>query len=780
MQLFQVNLRFLLLCIVVMVASCTLNSAVPAPEEQADTFMNEGLNQFKRGHFEMALENWQQAANFYAQSKKINLYINVLLKLAEGYQRLGHYQKAESKLQMALQQAQNSHDEKQKAKVLGSLGQLGYVMGKLKKAQTYLNESIQLAQQTQQGLLQAWGLLHLGQIFAAQQDYQTAQTKFRQSIQLAQHQPGLALKGLMNQIRVWLQMGNTQKAATQLASLWSQLQQLPENHEKAYLLLKLSELVGQLKAAKINFGLQAQFLNAALRTAKAINDQYSFSQANGALGSLYKQANQYDNALRLTRLARIAAEQVDAKRLLYRWEWQIGKLLNAQGKIEPAIIAYQSAKNALDKLKSVPQEPQNACQTPMHYPDFKNEIEPFLLEWADLLLQHAKLVDYKRQQKIRDDARQVIESLKEKEIQDYFESQCATKLLGKSRKIDEIGENTAVLYPIILENRIELLLSLPSKKIEQFSQAVTKTQIKETVTRLRTELKTNWLESDYLKDAQQLYQWLIEPIVSTLEKEQVTTLVVVPEHYLRTIPLSVLYDNEKQEFLVQQYALAITTGVTLTAPNANTLANKNIPVLSSGLTQVIPGIKAQRFKALRLAETELEEIQAYYPNQKSLTGTNFTIENLYQNLKNAPSQLLHISSHAQFTSDSKRAFIVTYNDFLTLDKLENIIKTSKYRKDNPLELLTLNACETATGDERAALGLSGIALKAGARSAVATLWPVYDDAATNFTLEFYKHLKSGLSKAQALQKVQKIFLTPQSKYKHPHYWAAFILIGNWL
>lgn len=114
-----------------------------------------------------------------------------------------------------------------------------------------------------------------------------------------------------------------------------------------------------------------------------------------------------------------------------------------------------------------------------------------------------------------------------------------------------------------------------------------------------------------------------------------------------------------------------------------------------------------------------------------------------------------------------------------MDALEQLLRPSVLR-DQPVELITLSACETAAGDDRAALGLAGIAIKAGARSASATLWPVADDAAARVATEFYRGLSDPeLSKAEALRRAQ-VALLNEPKHDHPFFWAPFLLIGNWL
>jgi len=142
--------------------------------------------------------------------------------------------------------------------------------------------------------------------------------------------------------------------------------------------------------------------------------------------------------------------------------------------------------------------------------------------------------------------------------------------------------------------------------------------------------------------------------------------------------------------------------------------------------------------------------------------------------------IVHIASHGHFDSDAAKTFVLTYDGKLSLDELERMIRPSQIR-DKPVELLTLSACQTAAGDDRAALGLAGIAVKAGARSAFATLWFVDDEASTMLVGDFYSDLHNlpGISKAKALQKAQ-VKLLADPRYGHPCYWAPYLIIGNWL
>jgi CHAT domain-containing protein len=274
---------------------------------------------------------------------------------------------------------------------------------------------------------------------------------------------------------------------------------------------------------------------------------------------------------------------------------------------------------------------------------------------------------------------------------------------------------------------------------------------------------------EYLPYAQQLYTWLIRPIEAALAGAPVDTLVFVPDGPLRTIPMAALHDGE--HFLIHKYAVAITPGLNLTDPRP--LAITQAKVLALGLSQPVQG-----FSALPNVPEEIRSIHRLYGGEALLDQT-FLLAGAAATMEEHAFNIVHVASHGQFRSDVKQTFLLTFDGKLTLDRLEEIIGLFRYRNE-PLELLTLSACQTAAGDDRAALGLAGVAVKAGARSALATLWYINDQASSELITEFYRQLQQpGTSRAVALQRAQLTILS-NPYYTHPSYWAPFLLINNWL
>ena len=123
--------------------------------------------------------------------------------------------------------------------------------------------------------------------------------------------------------------------------------------------------------------------------------------------------------------------------------------------------------------------------------------------------------------------------------------------------------------------------------------------------------------------------------------------------------------------------------------------------------------------------------------------------------------------------------MLTFDGRLSMAELSQLLRSGRYG-EQPVELLMLSACETAAGNERAALGLAGVAVRSGARSAMGSLWPVSDEATADLVVDFYRSMgETGVSKARALQTAQNR-LRKQPQFGHPFYWAPFLLINNWL
>lgn len=246
-------------------------------------------------------------------------------------------------------------------------------------------------------------------------------------------------------------------------------------------------------------------------------------------------------------------------------------------------------------------------------------------------------------------------------------------------------------------------------------------------------------------------------------------MVFVPDGPLGTVPMAALHDGH--QFLISRYQIAVTPSLSLTDPRP--IKQEGARLLSMGMTQAVQG-----FPGLPYVGDELRDIGQLFPGPVLLNG-DFRLANMEMELKNEPFSMVHIASHGQFDGNVSESFLLAYDERFSMDRLSEYVGLFRFR-DEPLDLLVLSACETAAGDDRAALGLAGVAVRAGARSALATLWNVNDPASYELIVEFYRQLRSPhVSRAAALQAAQ-LKLVGDMRYEHPCYWAPFLLINNWL
>jgi CHAT domain-containing protein len=499
--------------------------------------------------------------------------------------------------------------------------------------------------------------------------------------------------------------------------------------------------------------------------AAEIGDRASLAHALIGQGRLYEREHRWPEALALTRRGVFSAQGVRSPDLLFRGEWQAGRLLRELKDYPGAIAAMERARAELEVIRH---------DLALHYghpnsgTSFREVTGGLFFDLADLLLRQADDATPESVPQLLTQARDAAEALKAAELEDYFQDECVNLLRQKTAKLESVATDAAILYIIPLPDRTETIITI-GNKVQRVKSAATSREVEETATRMRRLLE-NRSTNEYLAPARQLYQWLITPLQKTLTEAGVTTLVFVPGGALRTIPMSAL--NDGSHFLIEQYAVAVAPGLTLLEP---------VPINRAPGAIILSGLSEarQNFPALPYVPAELSHLHDLYGGDE-LIDRDFVQRNVEQKFDAQPYQIVHIASHGHFDHDAAKTFLLTFDGKLTLNDLERLLQPARLR-DQPVELLTLSACQTAAGDERAALGLAGVAVKAGARSALATLWFVNDEASASVVTDFYTqlHRSPKLNKAQALQTAQRHLLA-DPRYEHPCYWAPYLLIGNWL
>jgi len=600
-------------------------------------------------------------------------------------------------------------------------------------------------------------------------DAEAALVAFRESERLAVQEGSERL--------TWLAAANTQRAAVAAGALEGVEARLAVlaagdgvasalrptllvNLARTYVLLAARDAARADRARRSAALLFAQAAEAADRAGDARTRSY----AQGYAGTLYEESGHLDEARTLTRRALFDASRAEAPDAAYRWHWQLGRIERAAGDPERALAALRESVRILDTLRA--ELAQGAAGDAFA---FRDAVEPAYLELVDLLLRRAhaaEATDTESRQSALREARDTLEALKAAELRDYYRDPC----LGAQRQTAaESVPGAVVLYPVVLPDRVELIVG-DASGLAVYTAPVDGRTLVETVRRFR-QLLPKRTTRQFLPLAEQLYDWLIRPAAPSLDGRAITALVVVPGGALRTIPFGALHDARMGLFLAQKVAVATAPGLSLTDPHR--IDPDRVELLAAGISLAVQG-----YPALPSVRAELADVGARFRGV-TLIDESFSAERLAREVRTRPFGIVHIASHGEFRGEASESFVLAYDQKLSMSELGDAVGRTRLRNEAPLELLTLSACQTAAGDDRAALGLAGVALRAGARSALATLWSVSDEASAKLVQRFYAELAGGASRAEALRRAQLELLETRA-YRHPGYWAPFLLISSWL
>jgi len=728
-------------------------------------YLGRGTAAFRVGDIVSATRDWSEAIRMCRATGASDLEAQALARRGEAYRVGGYLRDASSDLQAALAKAEQSGDQALIAATSGALGNLAFTLRRTAVAEPLLRRSRDLAGRLHDAAIVAASDNDLGNLYASTRRQAEAAKAYAEAISSAEaaHDDALAATAETNAARLAWRQKDIASATALLTRAVGTLERLPTSYSHGMALVSAGSVVfeseGPIPADAR--ALASRAFRAAAADAETLHNPTLSSLAQGSLGHLYERDNRLDEASSLTDRAAFAAQQASAPELSFRWDWQRARIARQRGQTDLALTSY---RRAIAELQSVRQD------IPVEFRDGRSSYRitfgPVYLEYSDLLLRRAS-ADPSGATPLLREARDTIERLKETELQDYFRDSCVTSFEAKRRSIETIAAGTAVIYPISLADRLELLVSF-GNELRQFTSPIPVTPLRAEVQRFR-ELLEKRETNEYLVPARQLYDQIIRPIEPELTAHHIDTLVVVPDYTLRTVPFAAL--NDGRGFLVDRYATAIAPSLRLTEPRP--LSTTQGTALVLGISKSVEG-----YVPLPNVEREVAEVHDIEGGQQ-LLNDSFSRERFRTELERVPYNVVHIASHGQFGSDPSQTFVLAFDGQLTMDDLEKDIKFGA-RRENALELLVLSACETASGDDRAALGLAGVALKAGARSALATLWYISDQAAGELIRNFYHNVQSGeYSKAHALQEAQRA-LAADPRYAHPAYWAPFLLIGNWL
>ncbi|MEL4897157.1 CHAT domain-containing protein [Crocosphaera sp. Alani8] len=776
------------------------------------------------GQTEQEINYWEQAITNYQQLNEIQQVGRLLTEQAQAYSRLGKHQKSLSLLcntemkknklicdpNTALEIARIYQDDQGEIATLGSLAEAYRLMGNYDIAINILeNEALTKVKNLDDPTYFASLFNSLGNVYFAQakrwqtqansaevrnatntaekftnnavENSRMAFSNYQNALQLNQKDQD-KLQTLLNLIQLNRKFPNLTSTDSLQEKALKLLNETANSSAKIYSAINLA-IASPLSECPIvtsfsNYELE-NTLKEAVENANKLESTRIQSFALGALGHFYECESQYEKASKYTKSALLLAEQNrSANDSLYLWEWQLGRILEALKQPSEAISAYERAYNILESLRSDILTANRDLQF-----DFRDTIDPLYRQLVQLILEQENSSSNTLSQPFIKGL-QTFDSLKLAELQNYLGDDCIlteVNEIGTPQvlvnqifdKLENIGKDTALIIPIIFQDRLAILLSLPQEKIRVHWVNMSETQLTKDLELFWKDLQSSYdLSQPFKTSAQKFYDILITPFETDLDAAQIQKLVFILDGNLRNIPMAALYDGE--QFLIEKYAVATTPSLTLTTLSSSNLSNS--PVLAVGVAEE-SNIGQERYRALPNVEIELKQVTASFPDSKLLLNQDFTRPNLQQEFQATTYPIIHIATHGKFGTIPDDSFLVVGNNQkLTITDLEQDIRNFN-ENYNLLELLTLTACQTAIGDDRTTLGLAGITVQAGVKSTLASLWFIPDDYAKILIIDFYDNLKAGMGKAEALQKAQKNLI---QQGVSAGIWSPFVLIGNWL
>ncbi|MFB2839702.1 CHAT domain-containing protein [Floridanema evergladense] len=757
-----------------------------------NTLDNIGGILYSQGKYPQALKSYQEALTIRQQIGDRSGLGNSLNNLGGVYFNLGQYPEALRFLQQALTIRQQIGDKAGEGKNLDAIGNIYEQQKQYNQALEYYRQALAISQQIRDKAAEANTLENIGSIYADLGKYSQAEKLLSQSLSLHQTIGNKAGEG---------------RNLNSIANVKFKLKQYPQSLDNLQKALIIFQEVGEKSSESITLS----------------NIGYVLEQQNQPTLAIvfYKQAVNIIEAIRKDlKILSIEQQQAFTNTITDTYR-NLANLLLKQDRILEAqqILDLLKVQELNDYLRNVRGNEQTAKGVDLLSQEQQiTEKYNQAVKLGKELIQLRNIPDNQRtpqqqqriaelekiQQQIRANFNEFIRSPEivnlSQELSRTSKSQNLDlpNLNRLQRSLQQLPQSTAILYPLILDDRIELVLVTAYSPPIRRSIPVKRTQLNQALFEFRGALQNPEVDPKIL--AKQFYDWLIKPIETQLIQAETKTILYAPDGQLRYIPLAALFDGK--QWLVQRYQISNITAASLS--NFNVKPKPNPRVLAAAFSQgnytVKAGNRQLAFSGLPFAAREVKNLAETVPNTTQLLDNNFSPATVIPRLNEY--NIVHLATHAAFlTGSPEDSFILFGNgEFVTLRDVETWSLSN-------VDLVVLSACETAVGGKlgngEEILGFGYQMQIAGALASISSLWAVSDGGTQALMDTFYHTLKTGnISKAEALRRSQIALITGtyqpsvkqqlpiqpatpsnfasqnMERLKHPYYWAAFILIGN--
>ena len=813
------------------------------PVLEAEALMNLGNAYGMVGNYTKGKELLNQGLAIVRRLKNPAQESRGLMLLGRLSSSLNDYQQALTQTQQSLEIAQKLQNPFLQIEPLYELGKIYKSLGDYNSSAKYYQQALKIAQQFNNPYNQGLALLNLADTSFAQGKPQEAVEFAQKSLTIFQEIKEPRLEAFTNRILSigYGELGNDQKAMESAQGFLAFTRKVKNSvFEKQAL-----SLIGSLHR---KFGRKEQAI-ATYQEAQAlvVNNQVTGGDAYiyAGLASIYRDLNQPNVAISYYKQSINGIEEirrniqglppelqssflqatVDFNNVktadIYR---QLADLLLSQGRTQEAqqvleLLKIQEIRDVARGGSTTTDKPN----VPLSVTEAKVPVASESLIALGRQISECEQTNCKEKSTFNDKRTALVVQFNQelatidKEIRERLsndkEGFFDPTLRAKAREIVQAQPGTVMIYPLVLENKLWLLMYSEGEVVKKFEIPVGRQELGETSVKLRKLLQNRFSDSNEIKKTgKQLYDWLIKPIEPELKQNQIKHLVFSLDRVTRYIPMSVLFDGK--QYLIENYTIDNVVSAAFTDMNAKLpVGTQNNPVLAMGLSNAVPG-----YNALPNVPAELDAIvqknsndkQGIYPGNQFINGA-FDFKTLQDNLTGH--KILHLATHGAFVPGSadKSYILLGTGEQLTIPKIDALTGLSN------IHLVVLSACETAlSAPNQDGIEIASAAnyfLKGGAKAVMASLWLV-DDASTSLMMQqFYKNWATGtaqksMTKSEALRQAQLSLLQGKFTAKdaparsilkvvpdtgattntvnnnqgftHPYYWAPFILIGNGL
>ena len=784
------------------------------------TLGNIGLVYQNRGEYSQAQDYYQQAL---AISRKIGNRPGeayALMNLGRVASAQSQYTEALEFYQQALKIRQEIGDRAGEGYTLNSIGAIYYTLGQLDEAIKFYQQALKLRRKIGDRAGTAQALNNIGLVYEVQEQYNKALEFYQQSLKIRQEigdQAGEA-ESLNNIGFIY----NIQEQYTQALKVYQQALIIRHNIGDRF---GEATTYNNLGLAYHNSGNETEALVAyqqALGIFQEIGSPEGERSTLSSMGEIFEQQNKvelaiifYKKSVNVTEAIRqnisgLSTEQqqsytgtvADTYRRLADLLLQQDRVLEAQQVLD--LLKVQELDEYLNNVRGNNQTSQGIELLPQEqqayeeYTQIQNQIVELGKELNELRMispeerspeQNQRIVKLENiQQQVRQEFNNFI---KNPEVQAKLQELTQTtggqnldlpNLNRLQRQLRQIEPTAVLLYPLILENRIELILVTPFNPPIHRSVTIERKALNQAIVDFRLDLLRPSVPLNQVQtSAQRLYEILIKPLEGDLAQANAETIIYAPDSVLRYIPISALHDGN--QWLIERFNINNITAASLT--DLTSQSSEELRILagafSSGNYRVTVGNRQFSFDGLTYAGLEVQNIAKRVPQTTTLINREFNRNAVIPFLNDHT--IVHLATHAAFVSGQPEdSFILLGDgDHLTLREIETLNLPN-------VTLVILSACQTAVGGQlgngEEILGLGYQMQQAGVLATIASLWIVDDQGTQVFMERFYNALLSGkYMKAEALRQAQIELSqdsTSEQTFNHPYYWAPFILIGNGL